>query len=70
MTKINKWKREHEWPDWVGDTVEKHSGKPFKGGEKIGIITDMGINPWTGRKAFKIDDDSYVDCYQCKLSDN
>ena len=62
----DKWKHETDWPDWIGNTVEKKSGKPFKGGEKVGIVSDMGINPWTKRKAFKIDD-SFIDCYQCKL---
>ena len=65
--KINKFEFENEWEKWIGFTVEKHSGKKFKGGENIGIVVDMDINPYSNKKAFKMDDGSLVDCHQCKL---
>ena len=68
--KTNKWEFEDEWIEWIGYTVTKHSGKPFKGGDKIGIVVDMDVNPHSKKPAFLIDDGSLVDCYQCKLYDS
>jgi hypothetical protein len=57
----------NNWNEWVNLKVTKHSDKPFKSGKKIGIITELTVNPFSGKQAFKMDDDSIVDCYQVKL---
>lgn len=65
--KIDKFVDKDEWKDYVGKEIEKHSGKPFKNGEKTNIVKGFGINPYSGKPGFVVEDDSIVDCYQCKL---
>lgn len=56
---------------WIGKEIVKHSDKPFKSGFKTGIPKDVGVNPNSNKMAFIMsDDDTYVDCKQCKLKDN
>lgn len=65
--KVDKFAYIDEWPNWVNHEVIKHSGKPFKSGKKIGVVKELTTNPYSNKKAFKMDDDSIVDCHQCKL---
>lgn len=67
MKKINKFKYENEWDTWVGSVVTKHSKKPFKSGLLTGTVNGVTINPYSQKKAFKMDDGSIVDCYQVTL---
>lgn len=66
MDKVDKLASESQWDTWVGVEVEKHSGKPFKSGLKIGTPMSTTINPHSGKKAFLMDDGSIVDCLQVK----
>lgn len=66
-TKINKFEHESEWESWVGKKVVKHSNKPFKSTFLIGTVVEFTTNPYSNKKAFKMDDDSIVDCQQVKL---
>ena len=72
MTKetIDKYAKQDEWSSWVGKMLTKHSPKPFKSGKKEGIAIEYTINPYSGKPAFKMDDDSIVDCHQVKLVEN
>lgn len=67
--KIDKFKDQDNWVDWVGLYVTKHSGRPFKSGDLISRITKFTINPYSLKPAFEMDDESVVDCYQVKLAD-
>lgn len=68
MRKVpNKFDDQEEWPKWVGKKIYKHSGKPFANKEKIVRVKALTSNPFSGKQAFRIDGDSIVDCYQCKL---
>lgn len=54
----------------IGDAVRKTSGKPFKSGHKVNIVSGITTNPNTGRPAFTFeDDDSIVDCWICDKVD-
>lgn len=64
--KINKFAEQDKWENWIGLTLVKHSDKPFKSGKKKGVAVKLTTNPNSGRKAFKMDDDSVVDCFQVK----
>lgn len=66
--KINKFEKQGEWNTYVGKMIVKHSGKPFKSGEKEGTVISLTINPHTEKDAFLMNDGSIVDCYQCKLA--
>jgi hypothetical protein len=65
--KINKFSDQDNWTSYIGQKIIKHSGKPFKSGEKIGTPLEMTVNEHSGREAFKMDDGSVVDCFQTKL---
>lgn len=66
--KLDKFSCESEWQNWIGQKIEKHSGKPFKSSKKIGIPIAIETNPNSGKLAFRMkDDETLVDCYQCKL---
>ena len=66
--KIDKFEYSHDWENWVGKQIIKHSNKPFKSGEKVGVIESLEINPNSGKKAFLMrDDKTLVDCHQCRL---
>jgi hypothetical protein len=65
--KTNKTFSSNDWINWIGQDVIKHSKKPFKSGYQIGTVVDKTINPHSGKEAFKMNDDSIVDCYQVKL---
>ena len=59
---------EKKWLSWVGKTICKKSGKPFKSGKINGVIKELTINPYSNKKGFLMEDDnSIVDCHQCKL---
>lgn len=49
---------------YVKCIVTKQSGKPFKSGDKEGMVMDVVVNPRTGLVAFRMDDDSIVDVHQ------
>ena len=68
-TKIDKFENQLEWENWIGKEVVKHSGKPFKSGEKVGIPKAKVINPNSGKEAFLMGEciTNVVDCYQCRL---
>jgi hypothetical protein len=55
------------WETWIGMKVIKRSNKPFKSTQKIGVVTEYTINPYSNKKGFKIDNDTIVDCHQVKL---
>lgn len=65
--KVNKFESESEWPMWVGKSIVKHSMRPFKSGKQTEIPVGLGLNPYTNRAAFVFEDESVIDCYQCKL---
>lgn len=66
MEKIDKFAKQDKWSSWVGLVLIKHSDKPFKSGLKKGIAVEFTTNPNSGKPAFKMDDDSIVDCHQVK----
>ena len=63
--KTNKFANQESWPQMIGKQVVKHSGKPFKGGDKVSVVTQYGINPNTQKEAFLIDG-VWVDCFQVR----
>lgn len=66
--KVNKFATESEWGNWIGKEIVKHSNKPFKSGNLVGVPIGTETNPYSGKKAFRMRDcDSLVDCFQCKL---
>lgn len=65
--KVDKFEHQEDWDKWIGKEVEKHSKKPFKSGKLTGFPVQMTVNPNSGKKAFKMDDNSIVDCFQLKL---
>lgn len=54
-----------DFTTFIGQTITKESGKPFKSGEKVGTVVGTTINPNTFLPAFMMDDGSVVDCHQC-----
>jgi len=56
------------WETWIKQLIVKKSGNPFKSGLKNGLVIEIVINGFSGKPAFRLDDDSIVDCKQCKLS--
>lgn len=65
--KVNKFEHMNDWGKWVGESIVKHSNKPFKSGLKIGTPMELTLNPYSTKQAFKMDDGSVVDCYQCQI---
>jgi hypothetical protein len=54
-----------QWPDMVGTTVMKHSGKPFKDGRKIAVVKKLTANTYSGKLAFMMrGHETIVDCHQ------
>lgn len=52
----------------IGEAAEKTSGKPFLGGNPIGIICDVGVHPYRkGWASYLMDDGSWVECFRCKI---
>lgn len=56
-----------DWDNWIGEEVVKFSNKPFKSGQKVGTPIGVETNPHSGKKAFKMTDDSVVDCLRTHL---
>jgi len=56
-----------KYHEWIGLTITKKSGKPFKSGLKDGIPLAMAINPYRTGTAFLMNDGSIVNAHQCKL---
>jgi hypothetical protein len=52
----------------IGSPVVKHSGKPFKSGNKVNVVKDVIPHPVVlGEWAFTfVDDDSFVACMMCE----
>lgn len=67
MKKIDKFADKLNWVNYIGKEIEKHSGKPFKSGDKIAIPISIETNPYSGKEGFKLGDNTIVDCMQCKL---
>lgn len=65
--KVDKFRDENDWINWKGKEVIKHSKKPFKSGKITGIVVDLTTNPNSGKVAFRMNDESVVDCFQVKL---
>ncbi len=66
--KVDKFEHSNDWENWVGLQIIKRSGKPFKSGEKVGIVESVEINPNSDKKAFRMkEDQTLVDCHQCQL---
>lgn len=57
------------WSTWIGHSVVKRKGKPFKSGEKVGTVAQMTTNePHTSQPAFLMaEDGSTVECFRCRL---
>lgn len=71
MKKVDKFIDANNWDEWVGKQIIKHSGKPFKSGPKSATPLSITMNPFSGKKAFKLlECGTVVDCYQCKLEEN
>lgn len=66
--KVHKIYKNPDWINWVGCEIVKHSNKPFKSGNKVGVVKELTTNPHSNKTAFLMDDGSIVDCYQCKLA--
>lgn len=56
-----------KWNTWIGESVKKRSGKPFKGGFLTAKAVNIKVNPHSGKHAFELSDGSVVDCYQVEL---
>ena len=67
MKTSKKFDTQDQWFDWIGHRITKHSGKPFKSKNTIGIPTCVVTNPNSCKQAFLMDDGSIVDCHQTKL---
>ena len=67
MEKIDKFENKDSWSNWVNKQITKHSNKPFKGGSWTATVVELTTNPYSGKEAFKLDNDSVVDCHQTKL---
>ncbi len=65
--KIQNFNNSKDWSTWVGKEIEKFSGKPFKSTFKTGTVKMFTVNQHSGKEAFLMDDESIVDCFQCKL---
>lgn len=64
-SKVDKFVDNESWLSYIGKSIKKRSGKPFKSG----IPDKIEVNPQSGNIAFHmIADDTLVDCHQCKLS--
>ncbi len=58
------------WLTWVGQRVNKKSGKPFKSTFKIATVKGTVDHPITKRLCFIFnEDDSFVECGKCQLND-
>jgi len=59
-----------EYKDWIGKTVFKPSGKPFKSGKKTNTVTGIVDHPILRIPSFTFsEDESVVECRQCKLTE-
>jgi hypothetical protein len=55
-----------DFTQYIGQTVTKASGKPFKSLAKQNTVKGVTTNPNTSLAAFTfVEDDSVVDCHQC-----
>lgn len=55
---------------WVGTSVYKMSGKPFKSGSKINTVKAVIDHPRIGVPAFEFaEDDSVVEARRCKMAE-
>lgn len=56
------------WNRWIGHSVVKRSGKPFKSGNKVGTVTAIGSHQYTPHLAYTMaEDGSQVECFRCEL---
>ena len=54
--------------EFIGKTVVKISGKPFKSGRKVNTVKEVTINPNSQKPAFSfVEDSSVVNIVSCKL---
>ena len=61
----------NEYYNWIGNTIQKKSGKPFKNKEKIVIPVGLTINQQDRKKRidFILEDKSIVNCEQCEKAE-
>jgi hypothetical protein len=57
-----------EWETWVNKEIVKSSGKPFKSGEKVGLVKELTTNPYSNKPGFLMWDGSIVDCHRTELN--
>lgn len=57
----------NEWINWIGLGVVKKSKKKFKSGNTTGIPIRLTVNQYSKKPAFRMDDDSIVDCHILEL---
>jgi hypothetical protein len=67
IVNIDKLEFVNEWHLWVNEIIIKHSRKPFKSKNILAKAIEYTINPYSNKKAFKLEDGSYVDCHQVKI---
>jgi hypothetical protein len=68
--KVDKLSDQDNWMTYIGKKVSKHSNKPFKSGDRLGVPLSLRINEHSGKVAFEMNDGSVVDCHQVKLATN
>jgi len=54
------------WKKLIDSVISKRSGKPFKSGSKTATVVGVETNPDSGKTAFRLKDNTLVDCYQCR----
>ena len=51
----------------IGKSVQKLSGKPFKSGRKVNIVSGIVRQEFTGQPGYTFEnDDSVVECWRCE----
>lgn len=55
----------YELEEFIGESVEKISGKPFSNGEKAAKVVGVVVNPYTKRWSFQFEGAAYVEAQQC-----
>jgi|TARA_R110000851_G_scaffold281736_1_gene435203 hypothetical protein len=54
------------WKKLIDSVISMHSGEPFKSGSKTASVIAVETNPESGRTAFRLKDNTLVDCYKCR----
>lgn len=57
-----------QYEEWIGKTVKKKSGKPFKSKQKEATVKAITVNPYNDDIAFSFfEDNSIVSCDICEI---